>query len=213
MTDDALLAKRAALQATYDLLRSDPSAFMLELTTGFIRLMDEVTFAERDKEHHGDRNETWAEEPELSQTAWRAGNLMLLPSASGHSLGEWSHPNLGFKEFAASAAGLADEALANLLHSPVKGLPVTLGFRFKATDPYGRGTAHVRFIRTPDSQIIVEPGVPNSPYEYLGREWLADFHVGRRHPAGAPVDDAARLGAQQLYSQIMNMPIGRIGDE
>jgi hypothetical protein len=94
----------------------------------------------------------------------------------------------------------------------VKDLPVTLGFRFKATDAYGRGTAEVRFIRTPEHQIIVEPGVPNSPYEYFGREWLADFHAGRRHPAGAHVDDAAQLGAKRLYAEVMNLPIGRIGD-
>jgi hypothetical protein len=212
MTDEALIAKRAALDATYDLLKHDPSAFMLELTTGFIRLMDEAKFAESDKEHGGDRKRTWAEDPELSQTGWRAGNLVLIPSASGHSLGDWSHPNLGFKEFAASAIGLSDKALANLIHAPVKDLPVTLGFRFKATDSYGRGAAEVRFVRTPGNQIIVEPGVSNSPYEYLGREWLADFHAGRRHPAGAQVDNAAQLGAKQLYEQLMNLPIGRIGD-
>lgn len=212
MTDEGLVAKYAALKATYRVLHDDPSSFMRHLTTGFIRLMDEAKFAESDKAHGGDRKRTWAEDPELSQTGWRAGNLVLIPSASGHSLGDWSHPNLGFKEFAASAIGLSDEALANLIHAPVKDLPVTLGFRFKATDPYGRGTAEVRFVRTPDNQIIVEPGVSNSPHEYLGREWLADLHAGRRHPAGAQVDNAAQLGAKQLYEQLMNLPIGRIGD-
>jgi hypothetical protein len=211
MTDEALLAKRATLKATYDLLRSDPSAFLRELTTGFIRLMDEVRLTQGDKEHGGDRKRTWAEDPELTMTARRSGNVLLLPSPTGHSLGDWSRPNLGFKEFVASAVGLEDAALENLVHAPAKELPVTLGFRFKATDPLGRGPAEVRFIRTPDNQFIVEPGVMNSPHEFFGREWLAAFHSGRRYGAGADVGDAAQFGAEQLYLKIMDRPIGSIG--
>jgi len=155
MTDQDLAARYAALKLTYDKLMADPSAFLRELTTGFIRLLDEVTLAEKDKEHEGKRERTWAEEDELHWADLRLGNLMVFPWPRGHSLGKWSKPDLGFSEYNATGIGVNTKTLETLLNGKVGNIPVSMGFRYRVANPFYRiwegdlGLADVRFTRSP----------------------------------------------------------------
>ena len=215
MTDQDLAARYAALKLTYDKLMADPSAFLRELTTGFIRLLDEVTLAEKDKEHEGKRERTWAEEDELHWADLRLGNLMVFPWPRGHSLGKWSKPDLGFSEYNATGIGVNTKTLETLLNGKVGNIPVSMGFRYRVANPFYRiwegdlGLADVRFTREPNGAIHI-----GSDMDDDGREWLASYYTG----SSRKFDDHERflyalLGAQKLYDATKHTRIGEINQD
>jgi hypothetical protein len=211
MSEEELAGRSAGLKLTYDELLTDPSSFMRELTTGFIRLMDEVTLAKGDAEHGGDRDRTWHEEDDLRNSGPRLGNLMVFPWPRNHSLGKWDRPDASFDEFAIAGAGLNAATFNRLQGMAVRDLPLTLGFRFKVADPYYRvfkgdmGRSDAWFTRSSDGRFLLEHNDDD------GEEWLASLYSRRSDEHTASERGAnAVLGAEKLYNAIMGKTIGKI---
>jgi hypothetical protein len=207
-------ARSAALEVTYNELMSDPSTYMLELTAGFIRLLDEVTLSKKDEEHHGDRDLTWGD-ADMHEVEARPGNVVVFPWPRGHSLGKWSRPDLQFSGFNAAATGVNTRTLNKLRSAKIKDVPVTMSFRLKVDDPFHRifegdmGISEVWFTREPNGALHVGTDIDDDALE-----WLASYYS----LSGREFDDHERLmngmlGMQKLYDAIMDMPITQINED
>lgn len=215
MSDVDLAGRSAALKLTYDKLMGDPSGYLRELTVGFIRLLDEVKVADLAKDYDGDRERTRLQDSELHQTSMREGNLMVFPWPRNHSLDSWAAPDLGFGGFNATGIGINTKSLERLRGAAVADLPVSMGFRFRAANPYYRiwkgdmGTTDVWFTRQPNGAIHI-----GSDADSDGVEWLASYYAR----SGREFSDSDRftyslLGAQKLYNAIAGKSVTQINED
>jgi hypothetical protein len=208
----ALLLKRIALKVIYNQLFTQPQVFHRELSEGFIRLMDEDNLARRAERYGGDKARTQREDTSLRDTDERKGNLLVLPEKVSFSLGNYGNPDLGFGNYYALATGANTKTLMKLANTPVKDLPLTLGFRYWVEDPFYRilrgGMVKAWFTRDPGGTVRLEDGLGES-----AREWLASYQTGisreltdEERAANAP------LGAQKLYEATKDRPIIRLSN-
>lgn len=207
-------ARSAALELTFHKLMADPSKYLLELTTGFIRLLDEVTLSKKDEEHDGNREQTWAD-PDMHELEARPGNVVVFPWPRGHSLGKWSHPDLRFSGFNASATGVNTRTLNKLRSAKIKDVPVTMSFRLKVDDPYHRifegdmGLSEVWFTREPGGALHVGTDIDGDALA-----WLASYYTqSDREYDGHERLMNGMLGMQKLYNAIMDTPITQINGD
>jgi len=203
----ALLLKRIALKVIYDKLFTQPLTFHRELTEGFIRLMDENNLAKKAQTYGGDKARTLNEDSDLHDTEERKGNLLVLPEKVSFSLGNYGSPNLGFGNFYAFGTGVNTKTLMKLANTPVKDLPLTLGFRFWVEDPFYRifrgGMVKAWFTRDPSGKVRLEDGLGKS-----AKEWLASYQTGLGRELSDDEREAnAPLGAQKLYEATKARPI------
>ena len=215
MSDADVAARSAALKLTYDELARDPGPYLQKLTVGFLRLLDEVHVAEEAKDYGGDRARARLQDPDLHETSMRSGNLMVFPWPRNHSLGSWAAPNLGFRGFNAAGIGINGKSLERLRNSTIDALDVSMGFRFRAANPFYRiwkgdmGTTDVWFTRQPGGAVHVA-----SDADEDGVEWLASYFAG----SGREFSDSERtsysvLGAQKLYNAIAGIAVTQINED
>jgi hypothetical protein len=207
----AVLLKRVALTLIYNQLFSQPQSFHRELTEGFIRLMDENTVAKEAESHGGDKERAWKEDSDLHETEERKGNLLVLPEKVSFSLGNYGNPNLNFGNYYALATGANTKTLMKLANTPVKDLPLSLGFRYWVEDPFYRifkgGMVKAWFTRDPSGNIWLDD---------LGEsamEWLASYYSG----ISRELDDDERekwapMGAKKLYEATKDRPIIKLSN-
>ena len=215
----------------------DSAPYLRELTIGYVRLLDEVELAEKDKKHGGDRQRTWAEDERLHSILMRPGSLIVKPSDDDYSLGDWRSPDLGFPGLAVLAHGiihlktkaklvggeLADIAEPKATVAPglpsqadalTKGGGVTVGFLLQVDSPYHRiwegdqGKIWLAFTRNPSGEFFIDENVRDSSD---GMEWLASYYTPQK---GEHSDDEreffAPFGAKKLYEAIKHKPINAV---
>lgn len=203
----ALEAKTLALKIIYDQLFTQPQVFHRELSEGFIRLMDEAHVAKVAEKYGGDKARAWRESSGLHEPGERKGNLLVLAGTPSFSLKDWGNPDFSFTSYYALATGANTKTLMKLANTPVKDLPLSLGFRYWAENPfyrlfYGGDPVKVWFTRNPDGDIYLDD---------LGEgamEWLASYYSG----LGRELSDDERgkwapLGAKKLYEANKGKPI------
>jgi hypothetical protein len=210
-TDVALADEVAVVDALYKQLFARPESFMRQLSEGLIRLKDEVFLEERAKKYGGDIKRLLERDPTIHETEPRSGNLLLLPSE--YSIGEWSHPRLDFDEFHALASEVNTATLMELKGAAVKDLPLTLTFRFWASNPFKgffvEPLCKVWFERRSDGRVWVdfEESGPGPSVED-GLEWLASYAQGTdREFSKEERRKYAPEGARRLYEQIKSKPV------
>lgn len=203
----ALEAKTIALKIIYDQLFTQPQVFHRELSEGFIRLMDEAHVAKVAESYGGDKARAWRESSGLHEPGERKGNLLVLAGTPSFSLKDWGRPDFSFTSYYALATGANTKTLMKLANTPVKDLPLSLGFRYWVENPfyrlfYGGDMVKVWFTRNPDGDIYLDD---------LGEgamEWLASYYSG----IGRELSDEERkkwapLGAKKLYEANKHKPI------
>jgi hypothetical protein len=172
--------------------------------------MDENNLARRGQSYGGDKARTLKEDTSLHDTEERKGNLLVLPEKVSFSLGNYGSPNLGFGNFYAFATGANTKTLMKLVNTPVKDLPLTLGFRYWVEDPFHRilrgGMVKAWFTRDPSGKVWLEDDLGQS-----AMEWLASYHTGiSRELTKEERERNAPLGAQKLYEATKDRPIMRL---
>jgi hypothetical protein len=216
LSDDDLAARSAALELTYRELSDNPSAFMRELTTGFIRLLDEMEVAEKADDYGGERAKARQMDDELHQTIMRSGNLLVFPWPRIRSIGKWYSPTIDFPGFAASSVSLNTKILKTIRGAKIKDLRVSMAFQIRVDDPYYRifkgdlGLSDVGFVVDPDGAVHVGSDVDDDAQEWLGSYYTQS---AREFSSDSERWMMAMLGAQKLYNVIKNMPITNVNED
>jgi hypothetical protein len=208
----ALMLKALSLQAIYNTLYNEPALFHRELTEGFIRMMDEQHVQQvADKSYGGDKARARREDSGLHETDDRKGNLTVLSGHPSYSLGDYWNPRLGFKSYYALGTGANTKTFMKLANTPVKDLPLTLGFRHWGENPfyrlfYGGDGVHIWFTRDPSGGIYLDPEVGEG-----AKEWLASYYTGiQRELTDDEREKNAPLGAKKLYEATKDKPIDNL---
>ncbi|HVQ94669.1 MAG TPA: hypothetical protein VMU51_26770 [Mycobacteriales bacterium] len=214
------LSRLFALEAIHQMLQARAQSLQRALTVGYLRLLDENKVWAATSKYRAPSPLAWLLEdmtftrgirPDLHASAEREGTLLALPAPST-SIGRWSGPNLGFGSFTAHGAGVRTKALAKLANTAVKDLPLTIGFRFQADNPYTRpilgrdAPADVWFSRDPNGNIYLDDDIGDGALEWLGSYYSG---IGRELTA-AERKQYAPLGAKKLYEATRNKPIASL---
>ena len=130
-------------------------------------------------------------------------------------IGDWWNPYLGFASFGAQGAGVNSKTLMKMAGTPVKDLPLTLGFRYFVENPfyrviYGGDERRAWFTRQAEGQINLEDGLGEPALE-----WLASYYLmERRELSDKEREVNAPLGARKLYEATKNKPVaGLMSDD
>lgn len=205
-TDQELIEKSAALKLTYEQLLLHPEDYLRQLTIGFIRLQDEIRDAELDKEHGGDRDRTFREDPR-ARGGWLKPGVLQVSAPNRFSLGKWESPDLSFP-LHARAGGLNTTSLETLHNAELKDLPLTIGFSFGAKNPYSgwwvSSDVWISFTRDPSGRFFVDDY--GDAYE-----WLASYYTrNTREHTDEERKKYAPLGARKLYDAIKGKPLSEV---
>lgn len=217
-SDISLADEVGVFEALFAKLQSEPQYFLRELSVGVIRLKDEVYNEERAKEYGGDMKKMLEKDPTVHETAQRSGNLLVL-SGPMHSLGDYWNPNVSFANFYALSTEVNKATLLELSGTAVKDLPLTLTFRFWASNPFTRWGPFVIFSEVL-SKVWFEHRADGSTWVDFdeadvgnGIEWLGSYYL---YSIGKSANDElsakerreyAPKGAEKLYDLIKNKPI------
>jgi hypothetical protein len=210
-SDIALADEVAVVDALYRRIFERPEYFMRELSEGLLRLKDEVYLEEKAKAYGGDRAKMLERDPEIDETAYRSGSLMLRPSI--YSIGSWASPQLDFDSFHAMTTEVNKATLQPIAGAAVKDLPLTLGFRFWAKNPYSgffvSQLCKVWFTRRSDGSVWVDfDEDTHGDSVEDGLEWLASHGQSTsREFSSTERRRYAVSGARKLYEAIKNKPV------
>jgi hypothetical protein len=214
--DDVALADLVlVMEKLYDILFKDPGAFLRELSEGLIRLKDEVYLEERSEKYKGDREKMLKEDPHIHETEERSGNIRLGPMGDQAiaGIGRWGSPDYSFASFGGSATEVNTATLMALSGTPIKDLPLTLTFRFWATNPFSGlfqdVFCKVWFERRSDKSIWVDfdEDTPGMSVDN-GIEWLASYASGlSRELSEAERRKYAPEGAKKVYEHVKDKPV------
>ncbi|MEM0998207.1 MAG: DUF4157 domain-containing protein [Bacteroidota bacterium] len=211
-----LIVMHKGLKTTYETLRDDASAFMQELTIGYMKLRDELYLDDQASGQPGATREErlanlYANDSTIDETTARAGNMIVLGPTGG--IGEWSSPNPQINRV--NVSGLNQQTREHLAGATLADLPFSMGFRFWGSNPnrglLGSVFCKVWFTRRPNGTIAVDMDESwdreSSGYDQ-GREWLARYNTGN---SGEMSDEDIRTnvagGAMKLWNAIKNTPV------
>jgi hypothetical protein len=192
------LLRNAALELIYAQLLVLPHVFLRDLTSGYIRLLEEAKLTEMDKEHGGDREKTFEQERVAHTQSTRPGNLVVTSADIYSSIGDWWNPDLDFPHgFVVEGEGVNVETLDRLLNSPLSAIPVTLAFSLNATSPFSNSIVSLRFVRDPAGNFFVNGQFSDD------MEWLASYYT-RQHDEHTDSEREffAPFGAKKLYEAV-----------
>ena len=209
LSDLELIDQALGLQALYDALNAAPQAFMRELSAGMIRLLDEIYELDKTGKYGGDRAKMLREDPDVHETGDRKGNLLLIPDGLA-PLGTWGNPGYSaLTGFHGLGTGVNSITFNELSGVPVGQLPISLGFRFWAANPYSGllsdPLVKVWFSRRPDGGVWVDF---DDADDADGLEWLASYGSGiSRELTEQERVKHAPNGAQKVYDHIKDLPL------
>jgi hypothetical protein len=214
------LSRLFALEAIHQMLQARAQSLQRALTIGYLRLLDDNKVWDATSKYKAPSPLAWLREdmtftrgirPDLHASAEREGTLLALPTPST-GIGRWGSPDLGFGSFTAHGAGVNTKALTKLANTAVKDLPLTIGFRFQADNPYTRpilgrdAPADIWFSRDPSGNIYLDDDIGDGALEWLGSYYSG---IGRELTA-AERAQYAPLGAKKLYEATRNKPIASL---
>lgn len=214
-TDLALADMVLIFQKLYDVLLSDPSSFLQQLTIALIRLQDEVVIEKGSKNYGGDREKFLKEDPAFDESNERKGNVVLLGGGTTNSLGSWKSPNFSFG-IHGIATSLNNATLGELKGAIIKDLPIDFAFRLWAFTPnrgfFGDVFAKAWFNKRANGTVVVDFD-QSTPGSNVGNgvEWLARYHLNTsKDLKKTERNDAAPKGARKVYDNLKNKKINNV---
>jgi hypothetical protein len=196
----------AGQRITHDLLLQEPGAYLEELTSGYVSMLDRAEVAHYSEDQsRSEILQAYADRSQLS-----LGLLDLKPDKEGehydHFIGKWSDPKMDFPAFQFGVYGLNEALEKDLIGKTPQDFPhATLRVRFRAANPYSGWFQ--------DEQISVAWVIDEHGRYYVTdsgnvREWLASYFTGlSREHSDEERAKYAPLGARKFWEKVNTKPL------